>query len=253
MKKTFLSPNLLSPNLICRTLFVNQNRVAYTPSGSLMKYMLILILSLSTLCGYAQTHKYSTFYEQRASLFEELPICTEDIVFIGNSITNGGEWHELFENRHVKNRGISGDTSEGVYDRLDAVLKGQPRKLFLLIGINDIAKGLSVRTIATTIEKIVSKIQTQSSSTSIYLQSVLPVNPDFGLFSGHMKPDMINELNVEIKHIAQKYNITYIDLHPTFLDQKSHKLDAAYTNDGLHLMGKGYILWRDSILSYVNH
>lgn len=248
MKKTFISRSH-----VYLALCINRIEVVQTVPQPLMRYMLTLILGLSTLYGYTQTHKYSTFYEQRASLFEELPICTEDIVFVGNSITNGGEWHELFENRHVKNRGISGDTSEGVYDRLDAVLKGQPRKLFLLIGINDIAKGFSVKTIAATIDKIVLKIQNQSSRTSIYLQSVLPVNPDFGLFTGHMKPDMINELNIEIKHIAQKYNITYIDLYPTFLDQKSNKLDAAYTNDGLHLMGKGYILWRDSILNYVNH
>lgn len=248
MKKTFISRSH-----VYLALCINRIEVVQTIPQPLMRYMLTLILGLSTLYGYTQTHKYSTFYEQRASLFEELPICTEDIVFVGNSITNGGEWHELFENRHVKNRGISGDTSEGVYDRLDAVLKGQPRKLFLLIGINDIAKGFSVKTIAATIDKIVLKIQNQSSRTSIYLQSVLPVNPDFGLFTGHMKPDMINELNIEIKHIAQKYNITYIDLYPTFLDQKSNKLDAAYTNDGLHLMGKGYILWRDSILNYVNH
>lgn len=248
MKKTFISRSH-----VYLALCINRIEVVQTVPQPLMRYMLTLILGLSTLYGYTQTHKYSTFYEQRASLFEELPICTEDIVFVGNSITNGGEWHELFENRHVKNRGISGDTSEGVYDRLDAVLKGQPRKLFLLIGINDIAKGFSVKTIAATIDKIVLKIQNQSSRTSIYLQSVLPVNPDFGLFTGHMKPDMINELNIDIKHIAQKYNITYIDLYPTFLDQKSNKLDAAYTNDGLHLMGKGYILWRDSILNYVNH
>ena len=185
-----------------------------------MKYILTFILSISTLCGYTQTPKHSTFYEQRTSLFEKLPIYTDDIVFVGNSITNGSEWHELFENKQVKNRGISGDTSEGVYDRIDTIIKGQPQKIFLLMGVNDIARGIPIKTIAANIEKIVLKIQAQSPRTSIYLQNTLPVNPDFGLFTEHIKFDLINELNVEIRHIAQKNHIIYIDLHTLFLDKK---------------------------------
>ena len=63
---------------------------------------------------------------QRSSLFNKLSITSKDIVFIGNSITNGAEWNELFPQKRVKNRGISGDTSEGVFDRLDAVVNVKP-------------------------------------------------------------------------------------------------------------------------------
>ena len=97
-------------------------------------FFLVVILTLSLLCR-AQERKYSTFYYQRATLFEELPVTSSDIIFLGNSITNGAEWAELFKNKHVKNRGISGDICMGVYDRLDAILKGKPAKIFLLIGI----------------------------------------------------------------------------------------------------------------------
>ena len=47
-------------------------------------------------------------YQRWRSLFEVLPVYSSDIVFLGNSITDGCEWAELFNNRHVKNRGISG-------------------------------------------------------------------------------------------------------------------------------------------------
>ena len=77
-----------------------------------MKHFLItLIVVLFTQLSEAQTQKYSTFYMQRVSLFNKLPITPKDIVFIGNSITNGAEWNELFPRKRVKNRGISGDTS----------------------------------------------------------------------------------------------------------------------------------------------
>ncbi|MGL5562350.1 MAG: sialate O-acetylesterase, partial [Tannerellaceae bacterium] len=39
-----------------------------------------------------EARKYSTYYYQRATLFEQLPITSKDIVFVGNSITDGGEW-----------------------------------------------------------------------------------------------------------------------------------------------------------------
>lgn len=77
--------------------------------NKIILFIIGLAVSLST---FGQTErKYSTYYYQRASLFEQLPTSSDDILFIGNSITDGGEWSELFQNPHVKNRGISGDTT----------------------------------------------------------------------------------------------------------------------------------------------
>lgn len=68
-----------------------------------MKNIALLLLGLFlALPQFAQERKYSTFYEQRATLFEELPVTSRDIIFLGNSITNGCEWGELFQNTYVK-------------------------------------------------------------------------------------------------------------------------------------------------------
>ena len=41
-----------------------------------------------------------------------------DIVFIGNSITEGDkDWEKKLGIRHLKNRGISGDVTDGVYGK----------------------------------------------------------------------------------------------------------------------------------------
>ena len=135
-----------------------------------MRLLLTTLFITLSLNGLAQERKYSTFYEQRASLFEVLSITSEDIVFIGNSITNGGEWIELFNDNRLKNRGISGDVSEGIYDRLGSITKGKPKKMFLMIGINDIAKNIPVDTISKNIEKIILKIKKDSPQTIVYLQ-----------------------------------------------------------------------------------
>ena len=217
-----------------------------------MKRILIIFFALSlTQVSQAQTQKYSTFYMQRASLFSKLPITPKDIVFIGNSITNGAEWAELFPQKHVKNRGISGDTSEGVYDRLDPVVKGKPAKIFILIGINDISRGIKVENIVMNMRRIVEKIQTESPKTKIYIQSILPINPDFEMFKGHMKPQLIQEINLHYQNIAQEYKLKYIDIYSHFLEKGTNKMNKIYTNDGLHLLGEGYLLWSEIIKPYL--
>lgn len=108
------------------------------------------MLSICLLCActtlQAQGRKHTTFFDQRATLFEVLPTSKKDIIFLGNSITNGGEWAELLDNPHVKNRGISGDRADTMLDRLHVITKGKPAKIFLLIGINDLAAAAASRT-----------------------------------------------------------------------------------------------------------
>ena len=217
-----------------------------------MKHFLITLFAilLTQLSG-AQTQKYSTFYVQRASLFSKLTITPKDIVFIGNSITNGAEWNELFPRKRVKNRGISGDTSEGVYDRLDPVVKGKPAKIFILIGINDISRDVKVEDIVLNMKRIVKEIQKKSPKTKIYIQSILPVNPDFGIFKGHEKPQLIKEINQQYQNIAKEYNVNYINLYPHFLEEGTDRMNKNYTNDGLHLLGEGYLLWSEIIKPYL--
>ena len=201
-------------------------------------FFLVVILTLSLLCR-AQERKYSTFYYQRATLFEELPVTSSDIIFLGNSITNGAEWAELFKNKHVKNRGISGDICMGVYDRL-------------LIGINDVSRGTPADTIVSRIEMIVRKIKADSPKTKLYLQSVLPVTDHYNMFKGHTSRwQVIPEINKGLVGLAEKEGATYIDLYSHFIDKQTGKMNTTYTNDGLHLLGKGYLKWVEIVKPYI--
>ena len=200
----------------------------------------------------AQESKYSTFYYQRTSLFDVLPVTADDIVFLGNSITNGGEWCELFGDPHVKNRGISSDTTESVYDRLDQVVAGHPRKIFLMIGVNDLARGRTTAEIAAGIRAIAERIVNESPATRLYLQSMLPVNDCYGRFEGHTsRYRQIPEINTEIQRIAADVGAVYVDLFSSFAMPDSGKMRPELTNDGLHLMGAGYLLWRQIVTPYV--
>ncbi|MBZ4651640.1 MAG: GDSL-like protein [Proteiniphilum sp.] len=216
------------------------------------KNLILCFITFITATTIAQQRNYSTFYYQRTSLFEKLPISEDDILFVGNSISNGGEWAELFVNSHVKNRGISGDICEGVYDRLDPLLKGKPAKIFLMIGINDLARDTSPDSIVVRISKITEKIRRESPETVIYLQSILSVNDCYGMFDEHTKHgEMIAPLNERLKELAGTKGFTYIDLYNHFVTPGTHKLNPLYSNDGLHLMGEGYLKWVEILKPYL--
>lgn len=228
-----------------------------------MKKQTVYLVCLACLAGIGKpamaqntssaANTYSTFYYQRATLFETLPVTSEDIIFLGNSITNGCEWAELFQNPHVKNRGISGDVTMGVYDRLAPILQGKPAKIFLLIGINDVARGLSADSIVANVRKIAEKIRTESPATRLYIQSLLPVTDHYGLFEGHTsRGSLIPQINAGLKKVADTSQAVYIDLYVSFLDAATGKMNTAYTNDGLHLLGSGYLKWRDLIRPYLD-
>ena len=208
----------------------------------------ILAAALLLIAGMAQAQKYSPYYYQRVSLFETLGVDSRTVVFLGNSITDGSEWCELMGNAHVVNRGISGDTSEGVFDRLESVIAGKPAKIFLMIGTNDLAQDIPSERVADNIRRIVERVQSESPATMFYIESVLPVSDRFGRFAGHTsKGEAILDVNERLKSIAREKGVVYVDLHTPFTEAATGKLDSRYTNDGLHLTGDGYLLWRDIV------
>lgn len=211
-----------------------------------------LILTAALLLAATGLFAQGEYHFQRSSLFEKLPVTPKDIVFLGNSITDGGEWAELLANPHVKNRGISGDQTGWMLDRLDPILEGKPRKLFLLIGTNDLAVNVTVEQVVANVRKIVERFQSESPRTKLYIQSIFPVNDTFKKFAtrhGRHDADIV-AANKKLEALCAEKGIVYIDLW-TPLAGPDGKLRPDLTNDGLHLMGEGYIVWRDVVKPYV--
>jgi lysophospholipase L1-like esterase len=185
----------------------------------------------------------STYYEQKRTLYEALPNTRGEIIFLGNSITDTAEWSELFGNKHVKNRGISGDITFGVLARLGEVTASKPAKVFLLIGINDLSRNIPANVIFRNYQRIVQRIRAESPRTKIYLQSILPTNGSFPNFPRHQgRESQLKFLNDKLQELAAQTGQTFVDLRPTLADAAG-RLDARYTNDGLHLNGAGYLRW----------
>ena len=214
--------------------------------------IILIFLMVSFFAG-AQTDTsfLTTYYRQKVSLFNVLPADTGSVIFLGDSITDIAEWGELFKSSKVKNRGVSGDVSPGVLNRISEVTRHLPAKVFIMIGINDIANNLPDSSIVNNIEAIIQRIRKESPVTRIFVQSILPTNNRFMDFKRHQdKQAHIVAVNNKLKQLAAKNQLVYIDLYSKMLDGES-KLDTRYTNDGLHLTAAGYMVWIKELLN--NH
>ena len=219
----------------------------------IMKRILVLLMAVATLSCMAQKKPVNrdVYYARRATLFDLLPVYSSDIIMLGNSLTDGAEWNELFDNCHVKNRGIVGDIIPGFFERLEPILKGQPRKIFIMGGVNDISHGVSADSIVSAMTQVVTTIQARCPKTEIYVQSMLPFNNDvrlWKLLKG--REQVVVDGNKGLESMCQRLGVTFINLYPLFVGENG-KMKPEYTNDGLHLMGGAYLIWRDALLPYI--
>lgn len=189
---------------------------------------------------------YTDYYYKRMAEFDRQPeITPKDIVMLGNSLTEGGgDWSKRLKCGHVVNRGIIGDEALGVYDRLYHIIKGHPRRIYLMIGINDVSHNATKDSIVGNIQMIVERIRMESPATELYLQSLLPINESTGRYSRLKgKTDLIPQINAELREYARKRNVRYMDLFPLFKEEKSNSMRLELTTDGLHLKEEGYKIW----------
>ncbi len=186
------------------------------------------------------------FYVHRLSQFELLDIKPSDVVLLGDSLTNEGEWAE-FLSASVKNRAISGDTTAGLLQRLEPIVQAKPHKVFLMIGINDIIRGVRIEQIVQNYTTILTRFRTDSPSTRVYVQSLLPVGDR--RYCQKMRSTIL-EVNQILPTLAQQFDYQYIDLYPQFTNPQGG-LDPQYSQDELHLNGKAYDRWRQLIQEFI--
>ncbi|GHY03090.1 Lipase/acylhydrolase family protein [Vibrio cholerae] len=158
-----------------------------------------------------------------------------DVVFLGDSITNAGRWSELFPLEKVANRGIGGDTSEGILKRVDQVIALNPVSVYLMFGINDIARGTENTEIFSNYKNIISKLQ--NSGIKVIVQSTLLTDrDDFNT--------KVNGLNTLLSDYSSQQGIDFIDINSVLAP------DGLLLNsyDGIHLNADAYLAWRDAII-----
>lgn len=211
------------------------------------KWMVMLMMSTS-LSVFSQG-TYDTipnrpdYYRVRVEKFRKEVTPSGKTVFVGDETIERGNWRKLLKDSTVLNRGIAGDKTFGVMQRLDEIIKHKPARVFLTIGINDLAANTPNEVIIENIFAIVGKVRTASSKTVIYVQGIMPVNPTLKSFpKDYSRQENIIEINKQLSKYSEALKYNYLDMYTHFIDRNS-LLDARFTPDGLHLNANGYVHW----------
>ena len=216
-----------------------------------VKYGAILIIVTNIFADDFWTQAMNSHYSRRVSHFNNLPVRKGAIIFIGDSITEQCNWSELFDNPEIINRGIGGDVVEGVAKRLEFLKTSEPAALFLMIGINNMNRGDSNDAIFKEYKLLVEKIKAYNPSIKLFLHSILPINENSFIGIPNASNESIEALNQNIQKLAGNMDAVYINLFSHFLNSE-RKLDKKYSNDGLHINGEGYLLWKEVIKNYIH-
>ena len=164
------------------------------------------------------------------------------IVFLGDSLTEYCPWEKFFPDVEAMNMGVSGDTTDGVRERIPWVVRANPEKIFLMVGINDLFMKKDKRRIVENYREILGVLRSQLPETKIFVQSILPTDDIW------MNAD-IEKINGDIRSLADGLGAEYIDIYQDFVGGgKTVRPD--YVNDGVHLSQLGYVAWKNAIEKY---
>ena len=179
----------------------------------------------------------------------------ENIVFLGDSITEYYPIDEIYGDLPIVKSGVSGYQTKDILSRMDKMVYSyNPTKIFLLIGTNDYMYDTKQETIDNTmknIKKIVNGIRENRKQTKLYIESIFPVNSTISEKTVAKRTnEAIIETNDMIKEYCEENNITYINLFDELTD-KDGKFNKDYTNDGLHPNALGYAKITRVLMPYI--
>lgn len=156
------------------------------------------------------------------------------LLFLGDSITAGGDWAAWFPDDETLNFGVGGDTTDDVLRRLAAVIEADPDEIVLLIGTNDFGHRLNVEHLVRNVQTAMVDLRRELPGSRMLLQSILPRAREFA--------DRIREANIHLRQFAATVHAQYLDLWPAFA-QEDGEIDPRLSSDRLHLTPEGYQAW----------
>jgi len=169
-------------------------------------------------------------------------------IFFGDSLTENFELNKYFPD--VINKGKSGDTTFGALGRLDKVIMVKPKKLFIMLGTNDIWRGFSKDITLANYKHIINVVKIASPETEIIIQSIPPFGMKTNNIDINTANSTISDFNKGLQSLSKDLNIKFVDIGSLYMD-KSGLLDDKHTSDGIHIKLSSYNIWVNAINKYV--
>lgn len=203
-----------------------------------------------------QSTQRKIIIEKENSTQNNKNIKNENIVILGDSITELYPIDEIYSDLPIVKSGVSGYKTTDILERMDKMAyEYNPTKVFLLVGINDIAYDTTTENVEKTLDNIktiIKKIKKNRRNAKIYVESIYPINREL---NGNKINEDINEvvinLNDEIKNVCTETKSTYINMHDELIDDDGN-FSEDYTDDGIHPNTLGYAKITRVLMPYIN-
>lgn len=205
----------------------------------ILSLVLNLVLVVTIVLGgtftgrIVQSNVLDPIYEREVSQFASFPVTRGDVVFLGDTLIAGGHFDEMFPDLPVRNRGIVGDSTQGVLARVDQIGGPQPRAVVIMAGTFDVLAGVPRSDTVANMDAILAHLAEQAPAAKLILCSVLPRDADAA--------QSVQRLNADYAELAARRGAAFVDLTPDFATADG-LMDPGYSNDGMHLNGPGYAL-----------
>lgn len=226
----------------------------FTQKTKIFFLILIMFYKKFLLKVYRKMNKYTEaaqlkdpHYIDKVNEFRNQSYQNGAVVFLGDSITEQGDWSNVKLPVPVYNFGISGDTSYGVLMRIDQVINIQPSAVVLTIGVNDLQRGFTPERVSENTFETVNKL-IDAGVKKVFIQTVLPVI-ESKLQSG-ITNSTIRQLNSLNAKILFKLHSGFLYCTEVFEDDE-RSLRAEFTDDGLHLNKAGYDAWYEFLDNFL--
>ena len=239
---------------------ITKKDIIYLSIIALLVVSTVVLSVLLVVANYKQqSFEHGEYYHNKVTSFgvQNANLSEGQIVFIGDSITDLYSLDSYYSdlNRACYNRGIGGDTTQGVIDRLKvSIFDVNPSTIVLMIGTNDIDGGVPNETIIENYKIILSEINKNQPMVELYFVSVIPQNKDLESYT-QLNVDKNNNtiltINEEIKKLCDEFGCTYIDLHSNLIDENGY-LRKELSDDGIHLNANGFEIWTNLLKPYLN-
>lgn len=130
----------------------------------------------------------------------------------------------------------------------EALGQNQFKKIYLMIGINEMGTG-TVETFVAKYQEVVEHLLELQPEAIIYIQGILKVTTERSNQGDYITNEGIVARNEELSQLADNVRIFYLDANPMICDSTGG-LEPSYTFDGVHLKAKYVEIWKDYLKTH---
>jgi len=155
-------------------------------------------------------------------------------VFLGDSLTAGGNWADWLPDLKVVNMAIGGATTDILLEQIDEVVERHPDEIVMLVGTNDLGTRQTVEHLVRNIETACVRLRRELPGSRMLVQSILPRGREYA--------HRIQDANIHLRQFSSTVRAQFLDLWPA-MALEDGELNPAFSSDRLHLNDAGYEAW----------